>query len=324
MNPYDQTLQNVASENPYDATVRNAYHGTPHRFAPTANNPLGEFDLSKMGSGEGAQAYGWGTYVAENPNIARGYRTSTTGKTHGIDNLPIKRKWQKDLVDDVERHMTRENISDPIVAIKSYAGNLDKTINAFPDLTRHNNATEAKKQWLLSHQNSATYKKPGHFYHVEIPERHIRKMLDWDQEMQEQPEIARILGIPIRDVAKEMTDWDELRSKFRTDDEFWESPERAKLEEDAYKIIDHPERKKTGAEIYKDLVSRFEHDDDAWNELGMTPHDVGNIQEAASRYLHKKGISGIKFLDARSRDKNEGTRNFVLFDPSIAKIVERE
>ena len=37
-----------------------AFHGTPHRFKPTKDNPLGEFDLTKMGSGEGAQAFGWG------------------------------------------------------------------------------------------------------------------------------------------------------------------------------------------------------------------------------------------------------------------------
>ena len=30
------------------------YHGSPHRFPPTATNPLGEFDASKIGTGEGA------------------------------------------------------------------------------------------------------------------------------------------------------------------------------------------------------------------------------------------------------------------------------
>ncbi len=32
------------------------YHGTPHKYAPTEANPLGEFDASKIGTGEGAQA----------------------------------------------------------------------------------------------------------------------------------------------------------------------------------------------------------------------------------------------------------------------------
>ena len=32
------------------------YHGTPHRFPATEANPLGEFDASKIGTGEGAGA----------------------------------------------------------------------------------------------------------------------------------------------------------------------------------------------------------------------------------------------------------------------------
>ncbi len=51
------------------------YHGTPHRFEPTPANPLGEFDASKIGTGEGAQAYGHGIYYAESPDVARSYAT---------------------------------------------------------------------------------------------------------------------------------------------------------------------------------------------------------------------------------------------------------
>lgn len=43
-----------------------AYHGSPHDFD--------RFDLSKIGTGEGSQAYGHGVYFAENPNVARKYK----------------------------------------------------------------------------------------------------------------------------------------------------------------------------------------------------------------------------------------------------------
>lgn len=46
--------------------VARAYHGSPHRFD--------EFDISKIGTGEGAQAYGRGLYFAENEDVARAYR----------------------------------------------------------------------------------------------------------------------------------------------------------------------------------------------------------------------------------------------------------
>lgn len=42
------------------------YHASPHDFS--------QFDSSKIGTGEGAQAYGHGLYVAENPDVARQYR----------------------------------------------------------------------------------------------------------------------------------------------------------------------------------------------------------------------------------------------------------
>jgi hypothetical protein len=50
--------------------VIRAYHGSPHSFD--------KFDLSKIGTGEGAQAYGHGLYFAENEGVAKGYRDTLT------------------------------------------------------------------------------------------------------------------------------------------------------------------------------------------------------------------------------------------------------
>lgn len=54
--------------------ITGLWHGTPKTFPPSKNNPLGEFDMSKMGSGEGVQMQGWGTYLATEPDLSRGYR----------------------------------------------------------------------------------------------------------------------------------------------------------------------------------------------------------------------------------------------------------
>jgi len=43
-----------------------AFHGTPHRFS--------KFDMSKIGTGEGAQAYGHGLYFAESEGVAKSYQ----------------------------------------------------------------------------------------------------------------------------------------------------------------------------------------------------------------------------------------------------------
>jgi hypothetical protein len=47
-----------------------AYHGSPHTFD--------RFDMSKIGTGEGAQSYGRGLYFAENEDVAQGYRDALT------------------------------------------------------------------------------------------------------------------------------------------------------------------------------------------------------------------------------------------------------
>lgn len=51
-----------------------AYHGTPHTFEPEPGAPAGRFKMSKIGSGEGAQAYGRGLYFAESEAVAQSYR----------------------------------------------------------------------------------------------------------------------------------------------------------------------------------------------------------------------------------------------------------
>src|SRR6056297_1915248 len=47
------------------------YHGSPHDFD--------KFSMDKIGTGEGAQAYGHGLYFAENEDVARGYRDALSG-----------------------------------------------------------------------------------------------------------------------------------------------------------------------------------------------------------------------------------------------------
>ena len=53
-----------------------AYHGSPHDFD--------KFDMSKIGTGEGAQAYGHGLYFAENEGVAKSYRDTTSGRNANV------------------------------------------------------------------------------------------------------------------------------------------------------------------------------------------------------------------------------------------------
>lgn len=63
VNP-EAAIGHHASENKKPGIT--AYHGSPYEFE--------KFDLSRIGTGEGAQSYGHGLYFAENPNVAESYR----------------------------------------------------------------------------------------------------------------------------------------------------------------------------------------------------------------------------------------------------------
>lgn len=60
-----------------------AYHGTPHDI-------VGSFDLNRIGSGEGNQAFGWGLYFADETSVASSYRPDSykgTYRYHGKSGL---------------------------------------------------------------------------------------------------------------------------------------------------------------------------------------------------------------------------------------------
>lgn len=69
-----------------------AYHGSPHNFDA--------FDLSKINTGEGAQAYGHGLYFAENEGTAKAYQEALAGK---VDN-PQRNQQLSDLAREMSKY----------------------------------------------------------------------------------------------------------------------------------------------------------------------------------------------------------------------------
>jgi hypothetical protein len=55
------------------------FHGSPHKFD--------KFDSSKIGTGEGSQAYGHGLYFADSKDVAKTYQPSELGSMYKV-NLP--------------------------------------------------------------------------------------------------------------------------------------------------------------------------------------------------------------------------------------------
>jgi hypothetical protein len=62
----------------------------------------------------------------------------------------------------------------------------------------------------------------------------------------------------------------------------------------------------SGSSRYQDLVRRG-----------------GRDAEAATEFLKRQGIPGIRYLDGGSRSAGQGSSNFVAFDPEMIRILER-
>jgi hypothetical protein len=149
------------------------WHGSPHRFD--------KFDSSKIGTGEGAQAYGHGLYFAESPEVAKSYQ-----KTLAADGF---------LVSDgkVFDPSTLQHIN---VRAMARRGDLDATIQKAAELAK-NGSPVAK----LAAQDLATLQQikasggirpnPGNLYKVDLPDSAIARMLDWDKPLSQQPEAVR-------------------------------------------------------------------------------------------------------------------------------------
>jgi hypothetical protein len=166
------------------------YHGSPHRLAPTPVNPLGEFDASKIGSGAGAQRYGYGIYTSEAPQFADMFAVRTkTPDVQGIasqNGLQLSRDAQVELLRQSTRDSTGkptkgDNYIDPIAAARKLQ-NASIEARQMPAEKLQNTIREVQEQ------------NKAYLYKADLPDEKIARMLDFDKHLSEQSlEIQKIL-----------------------------------------------------------------------------------------------------------------------------------
>ena len=167
------------------------YHGTPHTLPPTARNPLGEFDASKIGTGEGAQVYGHGIYTAENPAVAKGYQEALSNPEVVLKDGTRISKPKTGSPEDVAKAWLEE----------AYL-NGDKTPfdTAIQKVSRLRNSANSPKQFdgalnVLNEwkKSGASVDLGGNLYKVDLPDKKIAQMLDWDKPLSQQKNILDAL-----------------------------------------------------------------------------------------------------------------------------------
>lgn len=165
-----QMAMDVLQTTPMGVMGKIVYHGSPHKFD--------KFDMSKIGTGEGAQAYGHGLYFAESPNVAREYAQT-------LDPM----------LQQAKSNVDAEGTAARVLQAVDY--NKQRAID---ELTRRKNMTHvqgdaewaAKMDAAIAHIQGA--ERTSNLYKVDIPDESIPRMLDWDKPLSQQaPEVQAAL-----------------------------------------------------------------------------------------------------------------------------------
>jgi hypothetical protein len=161
-----ENLAAPATMNPQAGAI--VFHGSPHKFEA--------FDSSKIGTGEGAQAYGHGLYLAESPDVAGSYATN-------LANRDMANQGRLNAHANAQR--LAKLAGDPQYA----ADDLRFALEANPQ-----HSQEQLLRETLQHLESGSYlrplENPGSLYKVDLPDEAIAKMLDWDKPLSQQaPEV---------------------------------------------------------------------------------------------------------------------------------------
>ncbi len=234
------------------------YHGSPHKFD--------RFDSSKIGTGEGAQAYGHGLYLAESPQVAQGYQRDISraqmaaGKTEAGDMIagkPIEVFYEQ-----LQRKADR---LPPALAGVEY-----EKLAFLEDLMQQPSFSDAVKRidneaivpWAKALESK--YQPAGSLYKVDLPDEAIAKMLDWDKPLSQQaPEVQQALA---------NTKNKHLRA-----------------------VVDYASSPYSTPGLEGEVKTMGE----AIKLLGMNQSPA-----KGSQMLAKQGIPGIRYLDGGSRNSN--------------------
>ena len=153
------------------------WHGSPHKFD--------KFDSSKIGTGEGAQAYGHGLYLAESDKVAKQYAdTLTDTAPRYLDGVPADQlsTAQKSALGMLSEAGGNANAA--LLAAKTDMARSGGSGAEF-HVERYNTLRDIARGKI-----NAQVGEPS-LYKVDLPDEQIAKMLDWDKPLSQQPKAVQ-------------------------------------------------------------------------------------------------------------------------------------
>lgn len=296
------------------------YHGSQASFD--------HFDHSFMGSGEGAQAYGWGTYVSEVEGIAKAYAKQNSAKHN--NNPEYKKAYKNYTYANSEYFIANQDYTRQLQKVKDlkellsvYKSSLENKREQIEKAKRNGDTkNQAKLEGmihrglLISNSTERSIKeesaKIAHF-----KERHdeAKKKLDEAKKILDsapRPE-RNLYNVDIPDdTGDNYLGWDEPLNAKQIG--MWKKAllsavpksDRAYYEEWADGMLENRKKENnplTGKDAYYAIDSKY-------------------ASKKTSMALSKAGFDGVKVIAQRNTGGNkEGKMNYVIFDENNAQIT---
>ena len=258
-----------------------AFHGSPYKFD--------EFSDDAIGTGEGAQAYGYGHYLAEREQTAQSYKhniseekTSFTHPEHDFVDFGGARSY-------IERELKKQGFDDDaaqeaadVVSLGLLEGGDLSDFKKFLEKNSPASLVDTPQNYYDAYLSAINLAKPikverlqGQMYEV-LVDASDDDLLDFDAPVNQQPKVMRAF-------------FDQV----------------IEMESDAPGEM-------RGMDLLRDLGAE-------------EPGRAGQYSSpAAAKKLREAGFKGIKYADAQTRfSPGQKTSNYVIFDPRLIEISRR-
>lgn len=274
-----------------DGDTEFSYEGDPKfsiRVFHGSGADFEKFDHKFMGTGEGNQSFGWGTYVTEVEGVGRQY-------AEAMGNIQTYKGKT------LESNPYSDNPADRALFYAEQEHGADKAIKFLKELMKEEEDADTKREYQecidVLRDKKSWGKSERHIYEVEIPDDNGRNYIDWKA--------------PLTEENKE-----DIRAGL-IKDKFFRDQEQMTYDDLKNRGLDVP-----GFEewlgLRADVLTTSYNGEDFYKGLSQA---LGGNQ-IASEFLRDCGFTGIKYpVNAMSGGNSEGTHNYVIFNENDAQIV---
>ena len=270
-----------------------------HRVFHGSGADFDRFDHSHMGEGEGAQAYGWGTYVTEVEGIGKSYAMQKRGrisyKGHSIGE--IQRLYNEGaspysvVLSVVEKMELGYSFEEAKADLES------EWKNALEYDEREGNKLYAEgwkknlSELAMLHGNDFQVNNSRHLYTVEIPDDNGSNYLGYDDPLPETLDKEAMAEAVFRRIL--------------------ETDEDGSYNDDTAREM-----------LRRDLSDSFGEAEDGETLYGTIAAYLGD--RGASEFLHGLGFVGISYpAEYRSGGRKDKAKNYVIFNEDDLQIVDK-